>query len=147
VRRAFRFLLRPIARQQIALTAMLDDHRALYNAALQERRDAWRMCGVSVRYGEQSAQLNGCRWDSVTGEHRVYLQGVGHVRVHQHRPIAGWVKTISVRREGRHWYVLVSCDDVPARRLRPLGGRWVSTWASRTSCELGQVPDDPDGQG
>ena len=32
---------------------------------------------------------------------RVRLQGVGHVRVHQHRPVTGRVKTISVKREGR----------------------------------------------
>ncbi|WP_157904359.1 helix-turn-helix domain-containing protein, partial [Parafrankia soli] len=42
MRRAFRFLLRPTARQAAVLTAMLDDHRVLYNAALQERRDAYR---------------------------------------------------------------------------------------------------------
>lgn len=40
MRRAFKFLLRPTARQAAALSVMLGDHRALYNAALQERRDA-----------------------------------------------------------------------------------------------------------
>jgi putative transposase len=34
MRRAFKFLLRPTARQEIALTAMLRDHCTLYNAAL-----------------------------------------------------------------------------------------------------------------
>lgn len=164
MRRTFKYLLRPTTGQEIALIAMLDDHRAMYNAALQERRDAYRMCKVSIRYGDQSAQLkdirradpdglgrwsfssqqatlrrlnrafdaffrrvkagqtpgfprfkgagwfdtvewptdrDGCRWDSVTGQHRVYLQGVGHVRVHQHRPVVGTIKTISVKREGR----------------------------------------------
>jgi len=187
---------------------MLDDHRALYNAALQERRDAWRMRGISVRYGEQSAQLkdirqadadgqgrwsfssrqatlrrlnrafeaffrrvragqapgfprfkgagwfdtvewptdrDGCRWDSVTGERRVYLQGVGHVRVHQHRPIAGRIKTISVKREGRRWYVLVSCDDVPAQPL-PATGRAVGIDMGTThflSTSDGEHRDNP----
>ncbi|MEV0152078.1 MULTISPECIES: helix-turn-helix domain-containing protein, partial [unclassified Nonomuraea] len=37
MRRSFRFLLRPTRHQEITLTAMLDDHRALYNAALEER--------------------------------------------------------------------------------------------------------------
>lgn len=184
MRKSFKFLLRLTGRQEISLTAMLDDHRAMYNAALQERRDAYRMCGVTVRYGEQSAQLkdirradvdgqgrwsfssqqatlrrlnrafddffrrvkaqqtpgfprfkgsgrfntvvwpadrDGCRWDSVVDQHRVYLQGVGQIRVHQHRPVEGRVKTISVKREGRRWFVVLSCDDVPARPLDATG--------------------------
>lgn len=184
VRRSYKFLLRPTAKQVSSLTAMLRDHRELYNAALQERRDAYRMRGVSIRYGEQSAQLadirradpegqrrwsfnsqqatlrrlhrafeaffrrvragqkpgfprfkgvsgfdtvewprdrDGCRWDSVVGQCRVYLQGVGHVRVHQHRAVLGTVKTISVKREGRRWYVVLSCDEVPNQPLERTG--------------------------
>ncbi|MFB9473564.1 hypothetical protein [Nonomuraea salmonea] len=49
---------------------------------------------------------DGCRWDSQP-EHPtatyVRLQGIGHVRVHQHRPVRGRVKTISVKREGSRW--------------------------------------------
>jgi len=164
---------------------MLDDHRALYNAALQERRAAYQMRKVSIRYGDQSAQLrdirgfdpdqarwsfssqqaslrrlnlafaaffrrvregqapgfprfkgagwfdtlvwpvdgDGCRWDSCAGggSTRVRLQGVGHVRVHQHRPVTGRVKTIAVKRESRHWYLVLSCDDVPAQPLPRTG--------------------------
>ncbi|MGH3440203.1 MAG: helix-turn-helix domain-containing protein, partial [Sciscionella sp.] len=40
VRRAYVFRLRPTARQHIALAACVESHRELYNAALQERRDA-----------------------------------------------------------------------------------------------------------
>ena len=40
VRRAYVFRLRPTARQHVALAACVDAHRELYNAALQERRDA-----------------------------------------------------------------------------------------------------------
>jgi putative transposase len=65
---------------------------------------------------------DGCRWKSDMG--RVYLQGVGHVRVHQHRPVQGRVKTITLKREGRRWYVVLSCDDVPACPL-PAAGREV----------------------
>jgi len=43
VRRAYKFLLRPTAKQLAALEACLEDHRLLYNAALEERREAWRM--------------------------------------------------------------------------------------------------------
>jgi putative transposase len=187
VRRSFTFLLRPTARQAATLTACLDDHRALYNAALEHRRTAYRMAGVSITYGVQSADLkhiraedpegqgrwsfssqqatlrrldkafaaffsrvkagrtpgfprfkgrgrfdtvewpkdgDGCRWDS-QAEHPsatfVRLQGVGHVRVHQHRPVPGRVKTISVKREGSRWYLVLSCDDVPAEILPATG--------------------------
>ncbi len=67
---------------------------------------------------------DGCRWDSQP-EHPaasyVRLQGIGHVRVHQHRPVPGRVKTISVKREGSRWYVVLSCDDVPAEPLPATG--------------------------
>jgi putative transposase len=49
----------------------------------------------------------------------VYFQGVGHVRAHQHRLVKGRVKTITAKREGRRWYVVLSCDDVPAESLEP----------------------------
>ncbi|MEO3888411.1 transposase [Nonomuraea sp. B5E05] len=187
VRRSFRFLLRPTARQAAALAACLEDHRTLYNAALEHRRTAYARAGVSVRYGQQSAELkhiraddpegqarwsfssqqatlrrldkafaaffkrvregrapgfprfkgrgrfdtvewprdgDGCRWDSQP-EHPtatyVRLQGVGHVRVHRHRPVKGRVKTIAVKREGSRWFVVLSCDDVPAEPLPATG--------------------------
>ena len=57
MRRAYKFLLRPTARQAAALAACLEDHRQLYNAALEERRDAWRIRGVSVSNYLQATQL------------------------------------------------------------------------------------------
>jgi putative transposase len=62
---------------------------------------------------------NGARWDSVPHPTvtRVFFKGVGHVRVHRHRPVQGHVKTITVKREDGRWYVIVSCDDVPAEQL------------------------------
>ena len=186
LRRSFKFLLRPTVHQAQALTAMLADHCALYNAALQERRDAYRHPSQTrIRYGDQSAQLkeiraydpdqarwsfssqqatlrrldkafqalfrrvkagqtpgyprfrgvgrfdtvefpkdgDGCRWDSTPHDRvtRVRLQGVGHIRVHQHRPVRGRVKTVSVKREGRRWYVVLSCDEVTAKALPATG--------------------------
>ena len=61
VRRAYTFRLRPTARQHVALGQCLASHRELYNAALQERRDAWRLRKTGVSYGEQSAQLKEIR--------------------------------------------------------------------------------------
>jgi putative transposase len=40
---------------------VLETHRQLYNAALQERRDAWRMCRVSISYYTQANQLKAIR--------------------------------------------------------------------------------------
>ena len=178
VRRAYAFRLRPTARQHVALGQCLASHRELYNAALQERRDAWRR-GTTISYGDQSAQLkairrirpdvavwsfssqqatlrrlnrafasffrrvkagetpgyprfkparrfdsvewprdgDGCRWRPDT--RRVYLQGIGHVKVTVHRRVEGQVKTIQIRREGRRWMLVLSCDQVPTRPLEP----------------------------
>jgi putative transposase len=179
VRRAYVFRLRPTARQHVALGQCLASHRELYNAALQERRDAWQMRGTGISYGDQSAQLkeirqvrpdaavwsfssqqatlrrlnrafaafyrrvkvgqapgyprfkpahrfnsvewpsdgDGCRWQPDTG--KVYLQGIGHVRVTAHRQVQGRVKTIQIRRQGRRWMLVLSCDEVPMRPLAP----------------------------
>ncbi|GIH48316.1 putative transposase [Microbispora rosea] len=183
LRRSYKFLIRPTSKQDAALSACLEDHRQLYNAALEHRRTAYAKARVSIRYGDQSGELkhvraddpggqgrwsfssqqatlrrldkafraffdrlkagrtpgfprfkgrgwfdtvtwpkdgDGCRWDSQP-EHPtatyVRLQGVGHVRVHQHRAVRGQVKTISVKREGSRWFVVLSCDEVPAEPL------------------------------
>jgi putative transposase len=186
VRRAYKFLLRPTKGQERTLAEMLEDHRHLYNAALEERREAWGMRKASVSYYTQAAQLpeiregdpngqgrwsagsqqqtlrrldrafaaffrrvkagqkpgyprfkghgwfdtvdwpaqkNGARWDSVPHPvvTRVYLLGVGHIRAHRHRPVRGLVKTISVKREGPRWFVILSCDEVPAQPLPVTG--------------------------
>lgn len=155
---------------------MLRAHCTLYNAALQERRDAYRhVSKTTVRYSQQSGQLkdirafdpdqarwsfssqqatlrrldkafaaffrrvkaaeapgyprfrshkrfdtvefpkdgDGCRWDATPQDlqTRVRLQGVGCVKVKQHRPVVGKVKTVSVKREGRRWYVVLTVDQ------------------------------------
>jgi putative transposase len=184
VKRSYRFRLRPTGQQQSALAECLEDTRQLYNAALEERRGAWRMGRHQVTFYSQDAQLKeirtgdpeqfgrwafsceraairrldrafqrffdrvkagqkpgyprfkgrgwwdsiewpaekgGARWDSVPHPKitRVCLTGIGHVRVHQHRPVKGRIKTITVKRENGRWYVMLSCDDVPAEPLEP----------------------------
>ena len=47
----------------------------------------------------------------------MYLQGVGQVKVTVHRQVQGRVKTIQVRRQGRRWMLILSCDEVPTRPL------------------------------
>ena len=61
MRRAYVFRLRPTARQHTALAACVEAHRELYNAALQERRDAWSHSKTRINYGDRSAQLTKIR--------------------------------------------------------------------------------------
>ncbi|WP_245691418.1 helix-turn-helix domain-containing protein [Sinosporangium album] len=70
MRRSFKFLMRPTWHRQIALAACLEDHRELYNAALEHRRTAYRKAGVTVRYGDQSAELKHIRAGDPGGQGR-----------------------------------------------------------------------------
>ncbi|MFJ5034122.1 RNA-guided endonuclease InsQ/TnpB family protein [Streptomyces sp. NPDC088560] len=56
---------------------------------------------------------DGCRWNSTPHDPvtRVRLQGVGHVKVNQHRPVTGKVKTVSVKRESKRWYVILTAEQ------------------------------------
>jgi putative transposase len=156
---------------------LLADHCDLYNAALEERREAWRMRKASISYGAQSAQLkeiragdrhgqgrhsftaqqqtlrrldvvfrafydrcragqqrgyprfkphsrfdqvmfvagDGARWQSASGDGWALasFQAVGAVKVRQHRPVRGTVKTLQLKREHRRWYVIVVADSDP----------------------------------
>ncbi|WP_339134437.1 transposase [Streptomyces sp. f51] len=69
---------------------------------------------------------DGCRWDSTPHDPvtRVRFQGVGHVKVNQHRPVAGKVKTVSVKREGKRWYVILTAERSQPEPL-PATGRVV----------------------
>jgi len=173
-------LVSPTVRQRAALEQLLALQRELYNAALEERRGAWRWehrpvsyvdqcrtltlvresrpevlaCGVTVCRGTlrrldwafrafyrrcREGQLPGYprfrsrqRWDSLQWEdrqcwrideaqRRLHLNGIGALKVRLHRPLRGTAKAITVRREGRRWWVIVRCVDVPAEPLAPTG--------------------------
>ncbi|MEV6008966.1 transposase [Streptomyces sp. NPDC051976] len=66
---------------------------------------------------------DGCRWDSTPHDPvtRVRFQGVGHVKVNQHRPVVGKVKTVSVKREGRRWYVVLTAEQAQPEPLPKTG--------------------------
>jgi putative transposase len=55
--KAYKYRLYPTKKQAVRLQEVLDRNRELYNAALQERQDAWKMCRVSISYHQQAAQL------------------------------------------------------------------------------------------
>lgn len=172
----------PTARQQRAAADLLAAHCELYNAALQERRDAWRLCHKSISYGGQSAQLwairecrpdiarwsftgqqqtlrrlnrafeafyqrckkgetpgyprfrsrarfdtvdhvngDGARWTPSEGRWaRAYFQGVGTLKVSEHTQVVGRVTQVSLTRDGRRWYVVVTAESEPVP-LPPTG--------------------------
>lgn len=56
-RSAYKYRLYPTKKQAEKLQEVLNRSRELYNAALQERRDAYRMAHVSIGYTQQAAQL------------------------------------------------------------------------------------------
>ena len=55
--KAYKYRLYPTKKQETRLQEVLDRCRELYNAALQERRDAYRMAHVSIGYNQQAVQL------------------------------------------------------------------------------------------
>lgn len=178
--KAFKYRLYPTRKQHEALQFALDRNRELYNAALQERRDAWRLSRVSVSYEMQSAQLPEIkeirpeyneiysqvlqdtlkrvdkafknffrrikkgekagyprfqeydRYNSfcypqieklkgnptVRIENgKVILPKIGHIRILQHRPMEGKVKTCTIKREGDCWYVVFACEVEACQKL------------------------------
>ncbi|PZS04943.1 MAG: transposase [Candidatus Chloroheliales bacterium] len=165
-KRTYKFRLYPTASQAKLLDWQLARCRELYNASLQERRDAYKMRGKSVSYVDQANQLpeiKDCRpeyrdiysqvlqdvlrradkafqnffrrvkhgekasyprfqgrgrYDSITypqsgwslQNDRLSLSKIGTLKIRLHREILGKVKTVSVVREGEHWFVCFSVE-------------------------------------
>ena len=65
--RKIQYRLYPNSTQTAALEEACELHRQLYNAALEERIAAYRMCGVSVTFVQQDASLTVIR-----NEHPAY---------------------------------------------------------------------------
>jgi putative transposase len=190
MRRSYKFRAYPTRPQEGRSIRLLQDHCDLYNAALEERRDAWRMCQVFISYRGQSTQLrsireadpdgqgrhsftaqqqtlrrldatfraffkrvrtiekgkhgrkvgyprfkpyprfnqvrfvagDGAKWipaDSCRWAHASF-QAVGQLKIRQHRPVKGQIKTLQLKREHRRWYVIVTAE-VDAEPLPPSG--------------------------
>ncbi|MFG3518293.1 RNA-guided endonuclease InsQ/TnpB family protein [Streptomyces bobili] len=81
---------------------------------------------------------DGCRWDSTPHDSttRVRFQGVGHVKVNQHRAVAGRVKTVSVKREGRKWFVVLTAEQDQPKPLSATGSVVGIDLGSRTSSPI-----------
>ncbi len=61
IRKTFKYKLQPTPDQERLLDCTLMLCRRVYNAALGERREAWRMRGISVTYHQQKAELPGIK--------------------------------------------------------------------------------------
>jgi putative transposase len=61
--KTYKYRLYPTKQQIKMLQWTLDRCRELYNAALQERKEAWRMCHVSIGFYDQDKQLSEVRKD------------------------------------------------------------------------------------
>ncbi len=59
--KTLQYRLYPTKKQQTMLKQWLALCCETYNAALQERRDAYRMAGISIGYGRQCAELPACK--------------------------------------------------------------------------------------
>jgi len=173
-RRSFKYRLYPNKAQAQSLSMLLGAACDLYNAALEQRRTAWKSRKQFVGLYGQCAQIpearkgdehlkmlsaQACqnvlwrlqrafdaffsrvkrgenpgyprfrgrdRYDSITFPtygngvklaDRLYVQNVGRIKIKLHRPVEGRIKTVTVRREAGKWYVIFSCDEVPARRF------------------------------
>jgi putative transposase len=167
MRKTYKYRLFPTDTQEQMLATQLSEACRLYNAALQERRDAYQRGGVSLNYYDQANQLKEIRqagdsglanfsasqdilrrvdktfktffgrckagkkagypryksrrrFDSYTfpsygdgcrlAGTRLYLQGVGHLKVKLHRPVDGAIKTVTVKRECGKWYACFSVE-------------------------------------
>jgi putative transposase len=61
LRKTFKYKLLPTPEQEQTMAFVLRRCRELYHAALQERRDAWHKCGVSISCAHQSTELPGIK--------------------------------------------------------------------------------------
>ena len=57
MRKTYKYRLYPTKNQERMLNEQLALCAELYNAALQERKDAYKMCGKSITFTHQCAQL------------------------------------------------------------------------------------------
>ena len=67
MRKMMQYRLYPTTAQTLALETQLAEACRLYNAALQERRDAYQREGLSLTYYDQANQLKAIREDGACG--------------------------------------------------------------------------------
>ena len=91
----------------------------------------FRRCELGEKPGfprfKSRARFDSLQWEDTDGwklkadARRLYLYGIGDVRVKLHRELCGTPKAITVKREGQHWYVSFRCTDVEPTLLERTG--------------------------
>jgi putative transposase len=134
MRRAYKFRAYPTRRQEQRARALLDAHRHLYNAALEERREAWRH-GRTIRYGDQSAQLAEIRWADPDGQGRWSFTSQQQTLRRLDRAFQGFFQRVRVgRRAGYPRFKTaarwdsVDFVDRDGARWRDPDGRWAMAY-------------------
>ncbi len=91
------------------------------------------------------------QWEDASGwgvkyaERRLRLLGIGEIKVNFHRPPKGKPRAISVKREGKKWWLCVRCVDVPDEPL-PATGREVGVdlgVANLVALSNGEIVEGP----
>src|SRR5215468_6324353 len=57
IRKSFKYKLKPTPEQERALAFVVRRCRELYNAALEERKEAWEKCSVSITLGRPERSI------------------------------------------------------------------------------------------
>src|SRR5262245_3685463 len=176
---SYKFKLKPSPRLGRIFEQWLDVCRELYNAGLQERRDAWKIKQISINYHAQAVQLppikairedfaavnaqvlqdtlrrlsktfdaffrrlkqgeqpgyprfkskyrfNSFSFPQAKGAfsikgNRLYLSKIGHVKIIQHRPMEGEIKTCTIKREADGWYAVFAVTENQSRFIPRTG--------------------------
>ena len=167
--RTFQFRLKPNAAQAAALTCILADNAETYNAALQERRDAWKLARKSISYRDQQNELTELRRDPrfqwmACDIQRDPLRRVDHAFKAFFRRIKAKEKPGFPRFRARARYdsfafSLPTCRersikvpnvaDIRARGGRPVSGkpkvctvkRDGARWTASVVCDIGEAPE------
>jgi putative transposase len=93
-RKTFKYKIQPTMQQERLLDRTLMLCRHIYNAALGERREAWRMRGVSVTYYQQKAELPGIK-DAMPEYAEVHSQVLQDVVLRVDRAFAAYFRRVA----------------------------------------------------
>src|SRR5205085_3154828 len=106
----YRYRLLPNRKQHRALEALLESQRQLYNAALQERIDAYRKRGITRSYMDQTKALTEWRRDDADASayplclQRATLKRVDHAYAAFFRRLREGQKAGFPRFRGKGWF-------------------------------------------
>jgi putative transposase len=146
MRRAYKFRAYPTRRQEQSARALLEAHRHLYNAALEERRAAWRH-GVTIRYGDQSAQLAEIRRADPDGQGRWSFTSQQQTLRRLDRAFRGFFQRVRAGRRAGYprfrtaaRWDSVDFVDGDGARWRDPQGRWAAAYFQGVGAGEGQGP-------